>query len=281
MRLKNLLKIILHSQKQNNMNIKKFCLFLITIISFFIVGCENTAYEDKNSTNDNYLNKQISNVNKDIVPDSILERYKKEAEILTARLIQADPKLSSSLIRLPNSVIQLFTNALIQVYNANNIAARDVVIEQYNISVFPQPVTNYFYVKVDTAKLWVKKWLSGNLYTGFNDIDTLVDNYKLTVKSNLILPSATYFFLNCEESLNLLAFCNLLDDINGIDEASPEGTIGDGNNITAEIFDNYVELNYSYGFGDCPAGCISRHYWKFRIYYSGVVQFIGESGTPI
>ncbi len=263
------------------MNLKKLCLFFIPLLIFYLTGCDNTAYENKSLDGNDYLNKQISNVNKDNVPDSVFEQYKKQAEILTARLIQADPKFSSSLIKLPNSVIQLFTDALIQVYNANDIPEQNIVIGKYNIGVFPQPATNNFYIKVDTTKFWVKKWLSGNLYTGFNRIDTLVENYKLAINSNIILPTAVYFFLNCQESINLLAFCTLLNEIDGISEAYPESTMGDGNNITAEIFDNYVELNYSYGFGDCPSGCIGRHFWKFRIYYSGVVHFIGESGTPI
>lgn len=263
------------------MFIKKFCLIILLLFCFCFFGCDNTTYENKSLTSNDYLNKQISNVNKEIVPDSILALYEKEAEILTARLIQADPKLSSSLIRLPNSLVQLFTNALIQVYNAGEIPARNLVIEQYNIAVFPNPATKNLYVKVDTTKLWVKKWLSGNISTGFNNIDTLVGNYHLSIKSKIVLPTAAYFFLYAEESLNLSALCNLLDDIDGINEAFPESLIGDGNNITTEIYENYILLTYIHGFGDCPSGCINKHYWNFNVYFDGNVQFIGEGGTPL
>ncbi len=33
--------------------------------------------------------------------------------------------------------------------------------------------------------------------------------------------------------------------------------------INDSIYSTHVELTYSYGWGDCPSGCMWRRYWKF------------------
>ena len=41
-----------------------------------------------------------------------------------------------------------------------------------------------------------------------------------------------------------------------------------------------MQLDYSHGWGDCPAGCISRQYWTYRIYPDDRVRFIGTRKDP-
>jgi hypothetical protein len=48
-------------------------------------------------------------------------------------------------------------------------------------------------------------------------------------------------------------------------KSSPDGWL-----VTVEI-----------GWGDCPAGCISRHRWTFTVDRNGTVTKIAESGPPI
>jgi hypothetical protein len=45
---------------------------------------------------------------------------------------------------------------------------------------------------------------------------------------------------------------------------------GGGFGVTIEI-----------GWGDCPAGCISRHKWSFNVTPDGAVTLQGESGPPL
>ncbi len=35
------------------------------------------------------------------------------------------------------------------------------------------------------------------------------------------------------------------------------------------------------GWGDCPAGCIDRHQWRWRVAPDGTVSFIGETGAAV
>jgi hypothetical protein len=49
--------------------------------------------------------------------------------------------------------------------------------------------------------------------------------------------------------------------------AEPNGIIGDGNDIVARANRTYT---LSRGWGDCPAGCISREYFDFTVTDQGV-----------
>jgi hypothetical protein len=51
---------------------------------------------------------------------------------------------------------------------------------------------------------------------------------------------------------------------------SKVATTADGWTVTIE-----------YGWGDCPAGCIARHQWTFKVTPSGVVTLTAESGPPV
>jgi hypothetical protein len=41
-----------------------------------------------------------------------------------------------------------------------------------------------------------------------------------------------------------------------------------------------VRLDYSVGYGDCPAGCIGRRFYHFVVHADGTVEYRGASGTP-
>ena len=40
-------------------------------------------------------------------------------------------------------------------------------------------------------------------------------------------------------------------------------------------------ITVTIGWGDCPAGCISRHVWTFDVTGQGAVTMTGESGDPL
>lgn len=81
--------------------------------------------------------------------------------------------------------------------------------------------------------------------------------------------------------LNIFALGKRFEKINGVIYAEPNGVDGDGNNITANIETDYVKYEHSVGWGDCPAGCICRHYWIFYVKYNGEVEYIGSYGNQL
>jgi hypothetical protein len=47
------------------------------------------------------------------------------------------------------------------------------------------------------------------------------------------------------------------------------------------VNNNFIELTYKYGWGDCMSGCINNRYWKFRIFNDCSVLYEGSFGTPL
>jgi hypothetical protein len=41
------------------------------------------------------------------------------------------------------------------------------------------------------------------------------------------------------------------------------------------------QVSLTVGWGDCPAGCISRHTWIYDVSADGLVQLRSESGEPV
>ena len=46
---------------------------------------------------------------------------------------------------------------------------------------------------------------------------------------------------------------------------------------TADGFEVVIEL----GWGDCPAGCINRHRWTYKVGLDGSTTLLSETGDPV
>jgi hypothetical protein len=60
--------------------------------------------------------------------------------------------------------------------------------------------------------------------------------------------------------------------------AEPNWFGGDGDWVTATFEQNGTVVEFSVGYGDCPAGCLRRRSWKFGVSSDGKVQFLGATG---
>lgn len=257
---------------------KILSIFLLNCL-IIIIGCENDS--NPNLSSSKYLNKKIENVNYSSIPDSIINLYNFYSGILAVREMANDPKLNESTIEIPIELKNLFFNALCQVYNSTNLPARNLVVNVYKIGVFPTPSTQDFYIEVDTNEIWVKTLIINRVQSGNSSIDNLISQYSLNFIRYYNFNNFQGILFSSSRQLNLNPLLNILKSINGVKSAYTDGVFGDGSNITAEIFTDFIELVYSYGYGDCPSGCIHKHYWKFRVYYDGVVEFVNEWGDPI
>ncbi|HPN37148.1 MAG TPA: hypothetical protein PL041_02010 [Melioribacteraceae bacterium] len=257
---------------------KKIAIFFVFAILIFSLGCDKNENQTQRSK---YLNKKIDNVNFSNIPDSILSLYQNYAGILAVREMKLDPKLYESVVEIPSEIKNLLFNSLCQVYNANYLSARLTVIEQYKIGVYPNPETKNFLIEIDTSEAWVKTLILNHTYSGNQKFDSLTNRYNLKFSNYFNFIGFNGFSYYSESQINLNALFYQLKDIKGIKNAFADNSLGDGSNITAEVFDDFVELIYSFGFGDCPSGCIYRHYWKFRVYYDGIVEYLYEWGDPL
>lgn len=214
--------------------------------------------------------------------DSLKTLYSEDAAYLALREIHRDEALKTSLVEVPDDLIHLFFSGLVHIYNAHSLAARDSVISMFEIHSLPYPELHSLIVAVDTTKDWVRSWKEGRRLTGNATIDDLMLRYRLDLDRYYTWPSShDVAVLETSDPLNVLALAPLFDAVAGVIYAEPNGTCCDGNDITAGIGNDHVGYEFSLGWGDCPAGCIARHNWKFSVRYDGKVEFTGSSGDPV
>jgi len=204
-------------------------------------------------------------------PDSIKNLYLEDAKRLAVRLY---PNCG---IIIPEYIYHPILNLLLAVYNAGDLPARDLVVNTYNIHTLPRPVMHEMLIKVDTSYNWVKQWEKGENLTGNPDIDTLMIKYDLELKHFYNWRIGQYVLIRAINALNLDPLIKLFSSIKGVLIAGPNSALGDGNDIE---FDGY-RLIYSYGSGDCPAGCIGRTYWAFQVSPGCSVSYAGSWSYPL
>ncbi|MBL0127917.1 MAG: hypothetical protein IPP83_10775 [Flavobacteriales bacterium] len=80
---------------------------------------------------------------------------------------------------------------------------------------------------------------------------------------------------------NLHALCALFAGMQGVLYAEPDGGCCDGNTITDSVYVDHVNIVYSHGWGDCPAGCTARRFWEFNVLPDCSVEYMGSHGAPL
>lgn len=216
-------------------------------------------------------------------PDSILMKYKDDADRLALRKIYHDSLVYKDSIKIPQSYSDTVLKALIAVYNATTLAARDTVVGNFNIHTWSDIYMKSFSVSADSNLLWMQQLKHRNIPTGYQSIDNLLNTYNLSVfnYSYPTYPSAIPYhtvYFKTDSNRNLTPLRKLFDTIQGVHYTDNGFSIGDGSNISDSVYIDHVVLIYSFAWGDCPSGCTGRRYWKFSIDYNCSVEFIGSYG---
>lgn len=129
----------------------------------------------------------------------------------------------------------------------------------------------------DTINTNINSWY----HNGYSE-HKLLDNYIYAYSITLDSIGNNQYKYQSEIGINHLALASELKKIPFILTAKATLCIGDGSQI--EIMDyssDYIRLIYSYGWGDCSAGCTNRHYWEIGVHGSGIVEIIAESGDKL
>jgi hypothetical protein len=247
------------------------------ILTFLLIIILQTC--DTVESNNGYI--QIVPGDDSLIPDSIKTLMREDAAGLTLRDVHSNPTNKEDLIILPENVLESYYRGFVHFYNASFLTARDLVIEIYKIRAFRYPETHSVMISVDSTRDWVNAWRNGQQITGNQEIDFLMETYNLELDRYYAWPFMHLVVINSEEAINIFALCRKFQQIEGVFYAEPNGVIGDGNDIKGSIKDNYIVYEYSFGWGDCPSGCIYRHYWLFQVQFDGTVNFIKSYGDPL
>ncbi len=217
-------------------------------------------------------------------PANVLNMYLNDADRLALRRIYQQNLTYVDSVQIPQNRTDTILKALIAVYNATALPARNAVVNTYSIHTFPIPNMDRVIVAADSIHPWMQQLKQGNLNTGNTQINNLISTYSLGIQNYNNFSGIFSFHVvtfRSDSNYNMAQMADLFANIPTVAFTETVGVVGDGNNITAAIFPNYVELTYSIGWEDCPSGCIKHHYWVFRVNYNCAVEFAGESGTPI
>lgn len=215
------------------------------------------------------------------LPGAVRDAYTEDAVRLAIRLLEAENSPARNDVKPPATLVNTLLGALARVH-AFSHPARDTVVAVHRIHTFPRPATREIMVRVDTALAWSGAWRAGNALTGNPAVDSLVTRHGLTVRQfhywDVTGPVAV---LRSAEPLNAAALATRFAALPGVAWAEPNSVGGDGNDIRVSRHGAGWRLDYSVGWGDCPAGCINRRTWSFAVSGApgGGVQFLGATGN--
>lgn len=130
-------------------------------------------------------------------------------------------------------------------------------------------------------------WMPGDLLIGLSEeaiaqfhagtyhgLDSLNAEYGPVDVRNLIL---NWLHLEFSEPYHPVVLASLYVSEEGVLFVEPNGMGVDGDDIIATELGEYT---FKHGWGDCPSGCISDHYWVFTV-VDGHVILVREYGDDV
>ncbi len=210
-----------------------------------------------------------------LVPDSVVAEFRDDAAVLALRAVLEDGGAASGEVELPDPFVDRFHDALLRVY-ATGHPARDSVVDLYGIRVLPSPSARSLIVGAGAGADWARAWADGERLTGYAPVDAIVLLYDLRLHRTLLGPAAVF---HAPRPLNTVALAERFRSIPGVEYAESNGAVG-ARDIHGRPAQDGVRLDYRFGWGDCPAGCIHQHTWSFVVGWDGRVRYLGGSGDP-
>jgi hypothetical protein len=207
------------------------------------------------------------------IPVERRERYRDDAARIVVRSLP-----DGHGAELPAAAVASLYARLVLVDNAIGIRGRDSVVELYGIHA-STPAVHDLLVGVEGSAPWVGAWLVGESHTGEPAVDGLVEQYGISVDRCYPFDQTVLCSLRTGRPVFVTAVAREFADVGrGIRYAEPDGAIGSSTEIRATREADAVVLEYALGWGDCPAGCLAGHSWRYRVYDDGRVEFVSSTG---
>jgi hypothetical protein len=123
----------------------------------------------------------------------------------------------------------------------------------------------------------VESWESGT----FSELEALLDQYEGEVTGFRKWESlgGGYVDINFAGPLNTPLLFPVFDELNGVDYASVNGFIGDGDR--AYYIPESGLYIFRHGYGDCPSGCINQDVYYFQVKDGTVTQLDLETAITL
>ena len=209
--------------------------------------------------------------------DSLVGIIQEEAAFVTYYSIHEQMSSATEDVELPQALTENFYNAICAV-RSSSLSVVDSIFNILNFQYHPYFELNQVSVIVDEETPWLIRLRDSGYPTGYTKLDRIIDEYSLTVRSIHEIASTNQYsvYFNSDHFWNVDRLNSLFEQLDGVEAATVSRRIGDGDRLEGSVFDDHVQLLYSIGLGDCPAGCIYRRFWKFNIYRDCRVEFTGR-----
>jgi hypothetical protein len=214
--------------------------------------------------------------------DSVINSYKDDVDRMCLRnSYNANTSWKDS-VWIDTTLKSRYMKALLAVYNATILPARDTVIRRCKIHHSKNPDTKTIYVAGDSNLVWLKNIRYNITPCGNPIVDKAISKYGLQ-KVSFSAPSYwnihNVVFSKNNGNLNIGKLATIFSAIPAY--SGPNANYIDGTQIWDSLATNCIMLVYSYGWGDCWNGCLNRRYWKFKVYDDCNVEFVSSFGEPV
>jgi hypothetical protein len=213
--------------------------------------------------------------------DSVVNKYRNDSRRLAVRRVFKTGSSYKDSVAIDTSQSGRYMRALIAVYNATAIPARDTVVSLLNIHTNPDPELRSLHIKAPGTLAWMNKLMNSITPTGDAQVDQLMSKYKLQPMAYYQSINYDLAVLKSDSSLNIAALCTAFKGISGVMDSAPETSYNDTRNIKDSTGTGFTILNYSYGWGTCENGCDYRAFWKLKVYGDCSVEWLGSSGDVL
>lgn len=217
------------------------------------------------------------------VSGSVKDFYEDDATRLAIGLINAEGSITSESVLIPPALIERMSDVLTAVH-ASEFAARDSVVDVYDVHIFPEYTLNEVVVEVSTDTTgndWIQNWLDGNRFTGNTDADAIVSTYDLSISNVLLLGDNAVIIFNSDSPLNIPALVDDFAGISGVEDAGTNKQAGDGDDIVVTPLGNDEDgykVVYEVTYDDCENTCLKSRFYEFNVTDNCNVTYINTYG---
>ena len=218
------------------------------------------------------------------LPDSIKNGFLGQAQQIAIMNYEFPSTRFPGCALIGNSAIQPYYFALVNIYLAENIQARDSVINLYPFALPLPDQMHEIIVTVPSSIEWTNNWIYLEMETDNTDLNRLIQTYDLRVtwwRSTAPYHDSYWFTLGTEKLVSESGLSQLFNAIPEISIAEPNSLRLDGDWIRGNLSGENVLIDLEKGWGDCPSGCMAHHTWHFQVSPDGLVEYLGSSGVPI